>query len=154
MSKRRSGSSSPNDPYRNLTFFTDECVGKAVAEHLKSRGVRVVAYHDHYSHRVDDVDWIELVGRRGWVGLSKDGLTERPIERIAVLQAGARVFYLQNRGLRAAVMAEIFERALVRIGNLCHERRAPFVGTIPTKGDPDILYTRKDLAKLMERARS
>ena len=69
-SKKRSGANSRPPP--EPTLFLDRNLGKhIVAERLRAEGMAVEVHDDHLPLDAPDEDWIALVGRKGWVAITK-----------------------------------------------------------------------------------
>lgn len=94
-------------------FFVDRSLGrKQVPAALRLAGWDLVTLAEHYGipadETVDDVEWLELVGRNRWPVLMKDErIRYRPSERAAVIAHGVRAFYLTSGNLSGAQMAEL-----------------------------------------------
>jgi hypothetical protein len=57
------------EPY---TFFVDRSLGGAfVAGALREAGHAVVAHDDEFEADARDVEWLQAVGKRGWVVLTR-----------------------------------------------------------------------------------
>jgi hypothetical protein len=69
----------------------------------------VVEVHDgHFPIEAEDVDWLPVVGQKGWVLISKDKAIRRnPLERAALLNANVRSFFLTGGNLTGPEMAAI-----------------------------------------------
>lgn len=62
------------------------------------------------------MDWLQEVGRRGWIVLTKDHrIRYRGPELAALQQAQVRAFVLTGGDLQGAEMGQIFVRALAAI---------------------------------------
>jgi PIN like domain len=53
-----------------FVYFTDRDLGKRFAEILKSGGLKVERYDEHFSQNTADEVWLEEIGKRGWVALT------------------------------------------------------------------------------------
>jgi len=66
----RAQSHSRVDP---LIFFLDRSLGKhIVADALRQAGAEVQLHDDYFSQDARDEEWLQEVGRRGWIVLTKD----------------------------------------------------------------------------------
>jgi hypothetical protein len=90
-SKRRSAASSRSPP-EQLTFFTDENLGRQVVpQALRRAEEQVIAFHERFASGTKDPVWLSEVGRNGWVLLTKDSrIRYRRNEMQALLSSGAR----------------------------------------------------------------
>ena len=58
---------------------------KAVADALHKTGAKVEVHDDHFPVGALDVEWLPIVGERGWLILTKDGaIGRRLLEQMAV----------------------------------------------------------------------
>jgi hypothetical protein len=63
-----------------------------------------------------DEEWLPVVGRAGWVVLTKDKwIRRREVERQALLRAGVAAFVLTAGEMTGAEMAQAFADACPRI---------------------------------------
>ena len=53
-------------------FFTDRDLGKRFPEILRAAGLTVERHADHFAHDCPDEDWLQSVGRRGWIAITHD----------------------------------------------------------------------------------
>jgi hypothetical protein len=103
----------PSRPDPPPEFFVDRSLGKSIVAGLREAGLAVLSMADVYGEakgqQLRDEVWLRDAGRQGWVILTKDdAIRRRPAERDALIAAGARVFCLTNRHLRAAEQLERF----------------------------------------------
>src|SRR5438034_11603495 len=71
-SKKRSGASSTLSPPDPLVFFVDRSLGRrTVATALRNAGALVEIHDDHSPPDALDETWLNVVGQREWVALSK-----------------------------------------------------------------------------------
>ena len=83
---------------------------------------------------IEDVEWLELAGARGWPVLMKDArIRYRTAERDALLAYRVRAFCLISGNVRAAEMAELFVGVIDDIALACREP-GPFLFTISRAG--------------------
>ena len=112
-------------------IFLDRSIGRTkVADGLRVAGLEVVTSVDVYNGRdeqVPDEDWLELVGSRGWVALTKDkSIRRHPSELNALRQYGARCLCLSNAQLTADQALERFLRVIPEIAAAC-QNSGPFL---------------------------
>lgn len=127
--KRRSGASStPPEP----VFFIDRSLGKhKVPDALRAVGARVEIHDAHFPPNAKDTDWLPVVGKRGWVVLTKDDrIRYRQHERAALLGARVRAFVLTNRNLSGDEMAAIFVGMLEKMKKVIRREPSGFVATV------------------------
>jgi hypothetical protein len=80
------------------TFFLDRALRSySLRDALVALGARVEMHRDYFPDNADDVDWLPVVAREGWIILSKDQFNW--LERQAIMNAGGRAFLLIQGGL-------------------------------------------------------
>lgn len=142
--------------FESTTFFIDRCLGnKLIVETLRSAGVNVEIHDDHFGKNTQDVDWIIEIGKRGWVILTKDArIGKNKVERLAVADAGVRMFVLVSQNLSGADMANIFLKAIPEMDKFILKNIAPFIAKVDRdskvkvwKDSPDLLSELDDFLK-------
>jgi hypothetical protein len=140
-SAKRSATSGGGPPER-LTFFVDECLGrKALPDALVAAGHGVVLHHERFAPGTDDVDWLTaLHEHRGfWVVLTKDRkIRRRPLERLAIMNSGLRVFALTAGDLTFEAQTQAFVSGLKRIVQLARAA-GPFIAGITASGHVKVI---------------
>lgn len=106
-------------------LFLDRSLGrKQLPERLRARGLRLTTLAEHYGvpadEDIEDVEWLELVGTRGWAALMKDAeVRRRPSEKRAIIAHRVRAFCLSGGNLTAEQMSERYLRALSAMTRAC-----------------------------------
>lgn len=146
-SRKGSGASSSSKQPRDVVYFTDRCLGlHLVPNALRAAGVRVEVQADHFAEDTPDSVWIEEVGHRGWIILSKDKhLRHNQIELVALLQSKTHSFLLTSGNLTGALMAQALVAALPTIQSIVNKFSPPFVGTVSAAGRVAVYLTSSDL---------
>lgn len=114
-------------------LFLDRSLGRRqVPERLRARGLRLITLAEQYGipadEDVEDVEWLELVGTRGWAALLKDTeIRRRPSEKQALIDHGVRAFCLSGGNLTAEEMSERHLRALSAMTQACIDDDGPFI---------------------------
>jgi hypothetical protein len=148
-STKRSGGRSATQP--DPTFFVDRNLGKTVPRALLAAGYKVEIHDDHFEQTAKDVEWLQVVGERGWVLLSKDEhIRTNEIEKEALATYKVTAFMLSRQDLTAEAMVRALSAALPRILNLLGSRRRPFVARVTPAGDVTVLT---DVLKPLLKAR-
>jgi hypothetical protein len=71
------------------TYFTDRDLGNAFPEILSAAGLQVERHRDHFAPDCPDAEWLEAVGRNGWVAITHDRrIRYKPNELAAVVKHG------------------------------------------------------------------
>jgi hypothetical protein len=114
-------------------LFLDRSLGrKKVPELLRAEGLRLVTLAEHYGipndETIDDIEWLQLCGERGWLAVMKDDrIRYVGAERHVLVDNRVRAAVITNANLPAADMAERIIRALTDLAEICSEREGPFL---------------------------
>lgn len=102
---------------------------------LRAAGHSVHLQRDEFPRGTLDVDWLPVVGAKGWILITKDErIRKRPIEVRALLGAKVKAFVMTAAGeMTGADQGALIARALRRIVRLA-ARRPPFIATITASG--------------------
>ena len=124
---RRSSTNEPPDP----VFFTDRDLGPSVAAALAVAGLRVEAYHSHFTpDDVPDREWLRFVGERGWIALSHNkNIRYQRDELDDLMIHGVKAFFIIGKGPHPA-FAEAIVRNIHRIKRMIHKHREPFAAKV------------------------
>lgn len=114
---------------RQTTFFLDCCLGRhLVANTLRQAGYTVEVHHDHFPPDALDEEWLPVVGRNGWLALTKDEkISKRGIERRSVREHGVRLYALVGRRMTGGEMGDAFVRAAQRMLQAALDHRPPYI---------------------------
>ena len=113
-------------------LFLDRSLGRVAVPRLpRASGLRLVTLAEHYGvprdETVDDVEWLGLAGRHGWVVFMKDKAIRRnPRERAVVSAYSVRCFCLTRQGLAASEMSRRFLDSIDAITEAC-KSPGPFI---------------------------
>ncbi len=134
------------------TFFIDRALGrKAVAIALRQAGAKIEIHDDHFPARALDIEWLPMVGERGWLILTKDdAIRRRLLEQMAVASSGARVFVLASGNLTGPEMAAILVSALSRMQRFAQSNSQPFIAKVHRRGTVRMWQSRSQLLKLLK----
>ena len=100
----------------------------------------MVVHDDYFAQGTEDEIWLEEVGKKGWVVLTKDdNIRYHKTERESVIRTGAVVFVLPRGNLRAEKMATIFVGALPRIKRFIKSHTPPFIARLTPSGAISLL---------------
>lgn len=70
-SKKLSASSNAAQPSYPLLFI-DRCAWSIrLGEALKAKGIKFTPHHEHFEQACPDVDWLPVVGKNGWVVITR-----------------------------------------------------------------------------------
>ena len=123
------------------TFFLDRALeSNLLRDSLKQMGARVEMHNYHFQDDAEDVDWLPVIARRGWVILSKDQYNW--LERRAIKHAGGRAFLLVRCDLPGEEQATIISKALPEMLRVTDLTPAPFIAK--TYRDGSVHLTKLD----------
>ena len=131
----------------SITFFIDRCLGsKRIVTALRQAGLTVEIHDDNFAPDALDVNWLPIVGERGWVVLTKDAnIARRTLEKMAVARSGVCLFILTSQNLSGSDMIEILTKAIVPMQNLVRKHPAPFIAKIYRDSGVEIWRDREAL---------
>lgn len=115
---------------------------KKVAAALRHVGVEVHVHDDYFALNARDEDWLQEIGRRGWIVLTKDHrIRYREPELAALMKAQVRAFVLTGGDLQGGEMAQIFVNALPAIKRFATKYSPPFIAKVTRGGSVSMLFT-------------
>jgi hypothetical protein len=93
---------------------------------------RTVEVHDdHFEPNTPDVDWLAVIGQRGWVVVTKDQrIRVNALERMALRAAGVRAFVLTSGNMTGPEMANVLVTKLSKIERLVRTASPPFIAKV------------------------
>ena len=133
-SKKRSGANSKPPP--EPTLFLDRNLGRhIIAKRLRDDGMAVEVHDDHLPPDAPDEDWIALVGREGWVAVTKDkNVRYRTAELEAIREHSARVLVIRMKNATGSDIADVLAKGRRRIARFTARTPAPFIAGIQKSG--------------------
>lgn len=124
-----------------------------VATALRAAGATVEIMADHFPQDTADAVWLEEVGKRGWIVLSKDkNLTHNHIEIVALLKSNTHSFVLTSGSITGAEMANAFVMALPQILGIAETSPPPLVATVSRGGSVRVTHTYSELQSSLDAA--
>lgn len=126
---------------RTTTFFIDRSLGKEkVVAALKERGAIAEPHDHHFPTDAPDHLWLQAVGAKGWVVISKDRrIRHRGAERAAVEHARVALFIFRGGSMRGEEIAQVLVNALPSMLRLVQRQPRPFIGSISKTGAVKLL---------------
>jgi hypothetical protein len=122
-----------NEP-RELIFFTDRDLGRQFPAILRAAGVRLERHDDHFGADTRDEEWIEEIGRRGWIAVSRDArIRYSPLALSVLMESGTQLFVLVGK-LTTVEAAETFLKYREKIVETVASERGPFIAKIRRDG--------------------
>ncbi|SRR5258708_1524974 len=117
------------------TFFVDYCLGNQAGEALRAAGLSVEFHREHFREDEPDLGWLPVVGKKGWVVLTKDKAIRRKLwERDAVLAAGIRMFTLPSGNMTGQEMGAVLCASRLRMARFLRKNNHPFIATVSQSG--------------------
>lgn len=120
-------------------YFVDENM-LSIAKALVAVRADIVhpGHPDHLDlpRRVADLDWLPIVGSRGWAVLMRDKkIRRRPAERQALLDHGVRAFCLSGAGNASSwAMLQLVVRHWHAMEKVLQEEDGPFIYAVTNGG--------------------
>ncbi len=135
-------------PLPDPVLFVDECLGSTdVPGALQAAGIKFELLHAHFEAGTADESWLQDVGRRGWVVLTKDQrIRRREAEFQALLAANVAAFVLTSGNMTGAAMGQAFVLAYPRIQKMLRDYELPFVAAVDAAGRVRLLTAAIKLA--------
>ena len=154
-SKKGSGASYDSKQPHDLVFFTDKCLGLNLDPNaLRDAGVHVERKTDHFEQDTPDQIWLEEVGKKQWIVLSKDkNLTHNHIEIVALLRSNTHSFLLTSGSFTGPEMANAFVTAIPQMIGIVLKIPAPVVCTVSKGGNVRVRETYEALAQRIEESK-
>ena len=143
--RSRKQSAASSEPPEQIVFFLDESLGSLqVAQAFRQLGEHVEIHRDHFPAGCEDRIWLEHVGRKGWVVLTKDDrIRYREAEKQILLKSGVRAFVLTGGNLTGAEMAEAYRLAIGRMRRILQRASGALVATVTRTGRVTIVADRR-----------
>lgn len=113
-----------------FVFFTDRDLGIAFPEILRDSGLTVERHRDHFPPACPDEEWLEVVGRRGWVALTHDTrIRYKPNQLEKVVQHNVRLLVLVGKATFPD-LARSFVATYSRIDAFLQRNPAPLIAKV------------------------
>ena len=137
----------------DLRFFSDRSLGDhIVPQALRAAGWSVVSMRERYgpvsAQQLSDIDWIRDATAEGEVLLTGDkAVAKRPLEALAVITTGARVFALGNNQLSGRQKADRLLQHGSAIARRAMSRPGPYVVAVTGRGLETIVMNQDGLQR-------
>lgn len=118
-----------------LTFFLDRQIGKyVVASALRGAGAVIEVHDDHFPQATPDLDWMPVIGARGWVLVTRDrNIWRNSLERTAYQHARLRGFIVTGV-MGGQELGELLVSCLPRMIRKISRASGPLIYTISRGG--------------------
>ena len=113
-----------------MIFFTDRDLGKIFPRILREAGVTVERHDDHFDENTTDEVWLQEVGRRDWIAISRNfRIRYQPNERDAVMRAGTGLFIVVGK-VPHQDLAENFVATIGKVERFLQANPLPFIARV------------------------
>ena len=113
-----------------MIYFTDRDLGKRFPETLAAAGLVVERHHDHFAPDCPDPEWLEAVGRRGWVAITHDRrIRYKPNELAAVMRHGVGLLVVVGDA-PYPILAKHFVATAPKIAAFLAGHKPPFIAKV------------------------
>ena len=131
----------------SFVFFIDRSLGRhTFPSILKKNELEAEAHDDHLPLDATDEQWLELVGRNGWVAVTKDRrIRYRALEMQALISSGVRTFVVIGKNKSAEDLANQFLKAKNKIYKILAIHKGPFIAKVYSDGKVEIWVDETDL---------
>lgn len=133
-SRRPSGASSRSRPEMPV-FFLNRNLGKhTIAARFRNEGIKTEVHDYHFQPDAPDKEWIEPVGREGWVAVTRGkNIRHRAAEINAIRKYSSRVIVTRMKHAMGPLMAELLVKKRCRIARFVTKTKAhPLLESLET----------------------
>lgn len=126
------------------TYFTDRDLGNIFPDILITGGLHVERHRDHFAPDCPDEEWLEAIGRKGWIAISHDArIRYKPNELAAVERHGVALPVVIGKA-PFPDLARSFVANAEAIERFVGRHRPPFIAKIHRSGAVTLWYPRQD----------
>lgn len=102
---------------------------------LRKAGERVVLHDDHFLPTTKDEEWLEQVGKNGWIVLTKDKRIKKRSHEYQILYAfHVAAFIFSSGNATGSQVAQAFKKALPAIKRTLKKHPKPFIANVALGG--------------------
>lgn len=117
-------------PREKLVFFTDRDLGTRFPEILSASGLEVRRHRDHFRPDCPDEEWLETVGKNGWIAISHDTrIRYKPNELAAVVRHNVRLLVVIGKAPYPQ-LAKHFVATTARINEFAEQHSRPWIAKV------------------------
>ena len=125
-------------PRESPVLFTDRDLGIRFPEILAASGLAVKRHRDLFAPDCPDKDWLQTVGKEGWIAVSHDTrIRYKPNELAAVMQHGVRLLVVIGKA-PFPQLAKHFVATAPKIEAFVAEHSAPWIAKVYRPSPSDI----------------
>ena len=119
----------------SITFFIDNNLSPQLAIGMRGFGEAVEHLQDLFNEDADDTEWLQYVGRRGLVLITRDiSIRRRPAELAALRDHRVGAFFLGGKNLGRCDLIQQLVRNWPRMKQMSIKTRRPFAFRVPPRG--------------------
>lgn len=135
-SRKPSGASS-KPPDDRPALFIDRSLGRhKLPDSLREAGLTVEVHDDHLPQDATDVEWLQLVGIKGWIAISRDkNIRYRSHEKAALVAAKARMILIRSKSASPKDIAELLISHKEHVYQFNRDNPAPYIASITRDGE-------------------
>lgn len=123
-------------------FFIDRALGKRIVEELRKAGHVVHAHDDHFQQTALDIEWLPVIGEKGWVLLTKDArIRKNSVEKNVLIQSNVAAFFLTSGNCTGEENLQIILKAMARIERTVKKINRPFIAIILRDSTVEVLWS-------------
>lgn len=112
------------------TYFTDRDLGKQFPARLRTAGLQVGPFFDHFAERTPDTEWLAVVGGRQWVVITHDErIRYKANELAAVVQHRIAMLLVVGKAPYPSLAAN-FVHMLALIEAFVAEHEPPYIAKV------------------------
>jgi PIN like domain len=116
------------------TYFTDRDLGHQFPQVLRATGLKVERHDDHFSPLTQDDEWLPIIGRKGWIAVTRDArIRYSPLALRVSMESGVRLFVMVGK-LTASESPEIFLKWRKQIEAFAEAESAAFIAKVRRDG--------------------
>ncbi len=116
-------------------FFFDNNISKKIVEGLKAFGEEVVHLQEKFPEDSADIEWLQYVGEKGLVLITRDERVRwNPAEIAAIKKFKVATFFLGGKNLDGCRLIQQVVRNWPRIKEYSGNNQPPFAIRIPPTG--------------------
>lgn len=140
---------------KQVTFYLERSLGgRIILEELRKAGLKVEPHSKYFRPSTEDIDWLPVVGRNGWIVLMRDQrIGKRSLELEALLNGGVKAFVLVSGNLKNAENAAVFVKALPKMLSMIAQNDCPFIAKVSRQGTVKMWQKRSQRSKRRKRRR-
>lgn len=119
-------------------FFTDRDLGKQFPEILAAAGFKVERHADHFKPDCPDDEWLEAVGKKGWIAITHDRrIRYKPNELAAVVRHRVALLVVIGKA-PFPQLATHFVATVPKIVEFLSQNTAPFIAKVYRPSPSDL----------------